>query len=106
MTDFQLRRGETRAIQWSLKDAAGATFNLTGLSVTLAIDADGRGVRTSKPATIDSPATLGTCVVTFAPSDYTTLKPGTYKFCLWVHGASEVPMHIGTFDVVDVPQRT
>jgi hypothetical protein len=106
MSTFSLRRGETRAIQWILKDSAGAALNLTGLSVTLAIDAQGRGVRTSKSATIDTPASLGTCVTTFVPSDYSLLKPGAYDFCLWVHGATEVPMYIGVFDVIDVPQRS
>ena len=107
MSDFSLSRGETRTVAYALKDAAGAAFDLTGYTVTMAIDAVGRAVHTTKAGANDAPASLGTGAFAFTAADYSTLKPGEYKFCIWAHnGSAEVPMLVGTFAVVDVPQRT
>jgi hypothetical protein len=104
--DFSLTRGENRSVSYALFDSAGAAFNLTGYTVTMAIDAVGRGLHTTKVGINDAPATLGTGVFAFAAADFTALRPGDYKFCIWAHnGSVELPMLVGTFSVVDVPQR-
>lgn len=112
---FALRRGETRTVTFALFDAAGAAFNTTGYTVTFA--ADGNGTHTTKTATLDSPASLGTGSFAFTASETLALKPTTrgrkrltdpLRFVIWAKdaGTNELVMLDGFFDVDDVPART
>jgi hypothetical protein len=113
MTDFDLKRGETRRVTLSLFASGGGAFNLTGYTVTFVVE--GVGLRVSKAVTVDTPATLGTGFFDFLLTDYTSLKPTVtssgrksepYRFEIWASdGTNHVPMRSGTFDVIDVPQR-
>jgi len=110
MSDFSLKRGESRTVTFALK-APGTNnpFDATGYTVSLVVD--GHGMHTTITGTLDSPATLGTGSFVV---DASALKPtvsragkrlAPYDFEVWaVAGSTRIPMLTGTFDVVDVPQ--
>jgi hypothetical protein len=117
MTTFDLKLGETRNVTFEMFEPDGTTpTDLTGLTVSMVIEGRDRGLRLTKTATLDSPASLGTGAFAFVAADYATLRASRrgerrlaepFDFTVWVHDASNNrPRIVGTFDVYDVPQRT
>jgi hypothetical protein len=106
--DFEVKRGTAQSVTFALTEPNGSAMNLTGLTVTLAVD--GNGIHTTLAGTKDSPDTLGTGSFTvdggaFPPTkthDGRRIRPA-YAAEIWV-STPNIPCGTVHFDVRDVPQ--
>jgi hypothetical protein len=90
--EINIYRGDTHTLTVSVTDSGGATFDLTGYTMTLTAKADKKDLDAaavlSKTATIASPTT-GVGVFTLAKED-TSIDPSTYYYGIQINSITEV----------------